>query len=163
LSGSGPNTTPGSGTFSVHDNYYDPSHVIGLSYPTYGENDKYSGSTFAHNVNMKTGKVEQDSNAPATTPPTNNPPTTTPTDPTGPTNPPTSANPAAPKIATFSNDSGVAGDGITNDNTLTITGTGVANTTIKVFDGGKQIGTTTTNSSGAWTYTTATLADGSHN
>ena len=33
------------------------------------------------------------------------------------------AAPAAPAIASFSNDSGTAGDGITNDNTLTLTGT----------------------------------------
>src|SRR5262249_29418159 len=76
---------------------------------------------------------------------------------------PASSNPSAPKIASFSNDSGVTGDGVTNDNTLTVTGTAAANSTVKMFDGGKQIGTTTANSSGAWTHTTAALADGSHN
>ena len=48
--------------------------------------------------------------------------------------------PAAPVIATFSTDSGVAGDHITNDNTLTLTGTAAANSTVKVFDGATQIG-----------------------
>ena len=65
-------------------------------------------------------------------------------------------------ITAFSTDSGVAGDHITNDNTLTLTGTAAANGTVKVFDGANQIGTATANSSGAWTYTTAALTNGSH-
>ena len=65
-------------------------------------------------------------------------------------------------ITAFSTDSGTAGDHITNDNTLTLTGTAAANGTVKVFDGANQIGTATANSSGAWTYTTAALAEGSH-
>ena len=43
--------------------------------------------------------------------------------------------PVAPVIASFSTDSGTVGDGITNDNTLTLTGTAEANATVKVFDG----------------------------
>ena len=70
--------------------------------------------------------------------------------------------PAAPTIAKFSTDSGVVGDHITNDNTLTLSGTAVANSTVKVFDGTTQIGTATADSSGAWTLTTAPLPDGSH-
>ena len=35
--------------------------------------------------------------------------------------------PVAPTIASFSTDSGTVGDGITNDNTLTLTGTAEAN------------------------------------
>ncbi|WP_430649563.1 Ig-like domain-containing protein [Bradyrhizobium murdochi] len=62
----------------------------------------------------------------------------------------------------FSNDSGASGDGITNDNTLTVSGSAAANSTVKVFDGATQIGTATANSSGAWTYTTAALTDGNH-
>jgi hypothetical protein len=69
---------------------------------------------------------------------------------------------AVPRIASFSTDSGVAGDHITNDNTLTLTGTAVASSTVTVFDGTKQLGTATANSSGTWTFTTAALADGSH-
>ena len=68
--------------------------------------------------------------------------------------------PAAPTIASFSTDSGTVGDHITNDNTLTLTGTAAANSTVKVFDGANQIGTTTANSSGAWSYTTAALPKG---
>ena len=70
--------------------------------------------------------------------------------------------PSAPTIASFSNDSGVVGDHITNDNTLTLTGTAAANSTVKVFDGSTQVGTATANSSGAWSLTTTTLVDGSH-
>ncbi|HMM88335.1 Ig-like domain-containing protein [Bradyrhizobium sp.] len=70
--------------------------------------------------------------------------------------------PSAPTIATFSRDTGVAGDNITNDNTLTLTGTAAANSTVKVFDGGKQIGTATANSNGAWSYTTSALSDAAH-
>ncbi|MEH2588309.1 Ig-like domain-containing protein [Bradyrhizobium sp. AZCC 1721] len=62
----------------------------------------------------------------------------------------------------FSNDSGTSGDGITNDSTLTLSGSAAANSTVKVFDGTTQIGTTTTNSSGAWSYTTAALSNGNH-
>ena len=72
------------------------------------------------------------------------------------------AAPSAPAIASFSNDSGTVGDGITNDNTLTLTGTAAANSTVKVYDGATLLGTATANGSGAWSYTTAALADGSH-
>ena len=63
--------------------------------------------------------------------------------------------PAAPTIASFSTDSGVVGDGITNDKTLTLTGTAVANSTVNVYDGATLLGTATANGSGAWSYTTA--------
>ena len=43
--------------------------------------------------------------------------------------------PVAPTITSFSTDSGVVGDRITNDNTLTLTGTAEANSTVKVYDG----------------------------
>jgi hypothetical protein len=79
---------------------------------------------------------------------------------TGTTPPPTT--PAAPTIASFSNDSGVAGDRITNDSTLTLTGTAAANSTVKVFDGNTQLGTATANGSGVWSYTTAAMTDGNH-
>ncbi len=70
--------------------------------------------------------------------------------------------PAAPKIATFSKDTGVAGDHITSDNTLTLTGTAAANSTVKVFDGKTQLGTVTADAKGAWHYSTAALPDGKH-
>ena len=58
--------------------------------------------------------------------------------------------PAAPTIASFSTDSGTVGDGITNDNTLTLTGTAEANATVKVFDGATLLGSAVANGSGAW-------------
>jgi hypothetical protein len=67
-----------------------------------------------------------------------------------------------PTIVSYSQDSGVKGDGITNDSTLTLSGTAAANGVVKLVDGTSQIGTATTNSSGTWSYTTPTLADGSH-
>ena len=72
------------------------------------------------------------------------------------------AAPVAPSIASFSTDSGVVGDHITNDNTLTLTGTAEANSTVKVYDGVTLFGSVTANGSGAWTYTTAALANGAH-
>src|SRR6185437_5610233 len=59
-------------------------------------------------------------------------------------------------------DSGTVGDGITNDNTLTLTGTAEANSTVKVYDGATLLGTATTDGSGAWSYITAALSDGAH-
>ena len=63
-------------------------------------------------------------------------------------------------IASFSTDSGVVGDGITNDNTLTLTGTAEANSTVKVYDGATLLGSATANGTGAWSYTTAALSNG---
>lgn len=130
-------------TVTVHDNYYD-AKGYGFVYPNSGPDDGNPKSIYIHNVNMKTGAVLQDSDAPTSS---------TPTTPTA---------PSAPTIASFSNDTGVAGDKITADNTLTLTGTAAANSTVKVFDGTTQIGTATANSSGAWSYTTSALADGNH-
>ena len=70
--------------------------------------------------------------------------------------------PVAPTIASFSTDSGTVGDGITNDNTLTLTGTAEANATVKVYDGATLLGSAVANGSGAWSYTTAALANGAH-
>jgi hypothetical protein len=70
--------------------------------------------------------------------------------------------PVAPAIASFSTDSGVVGDGITNDNTLTLAGTAEANSTVKVYDGATLLGSATANGSGAWSYTTAALSNGAH-
>ena len=70
--------------------------------------------------------------------------------------------PVAPSITSFTTDSGTKGDGITNDNTLTLSGTAEANSTVKVFDGATLLGSVAANGSGAWSYTTAALADGAH-
>jgi hypothetical protein len=84
-----------------------------------------------------------------------------PLDPVIPAAPPPTP-PAAPQITSFSTDSGIVGDHITNDNTLILTGTAVANSTVNVFDGTTPIGTTTANSSGQWHLTTPVLSDGTH-
>src|SRR5690606_89851 len=62
-------------------------------------------------------------------------------------------------------DSGTSGDGITNDNTPTLTGTADANVTITVTsDVDGVLGTTTADGSGDWSYTPTTpLTDGTHN
>ena len=44
---------------------------------------------------------------------------------------------------------------------VTLTGTAEAYSTVTVYDNSTQLGTTTTNGSGGWTFTTAPLADGS--
>ena len=73
-----------------------------------------------------------------------------------------STGPAAPTIASFSPDSGTVGDGITNVTVLTLTGTATASSTVNVYDGATLLGTATANSSGAWSFTTGTLSNGSH-
>src|SRR5262249_11627247 len=70
--------------------------------------------------------------------------------------------PVAPSIISFSSDSGTAGDRITNHNTLTLNGTPEANATVKAVDGTALLGSAVANGSGAWSYTTSALADGSH-
>ena len=70
--------------------------------------------------------------------------------------------PDSPIIRSFSPDSGVVGDGITNASTLVLNGTAAANDTLQIFDGSTLLGTATASSSGAWSYTTAALANGSH-
>ncbi|MBR0934952.1 Ig-like domain-containing protein [Bradyrhizobium jicamae] len=69
---------------------------------------------------------------------------------------------ATPTVASFSPDSNVVGDGITNANQLTLSGTAVAGSTVEVFDGTVQIGTATADATGAWSFVTGTLADGVH-
>ena len=70
--------------------------------------------------------------------------------------------PAVPTISSVSPDTGVAGDGITNASTLTLTGTAVASSTVNVYDGATLLGTATANASGAWTFTSGTLGNGAH-
>ncbi len=70
--------------------------------------------------------------------------------------------PTTPDVTTISDDTGSdTTDGITNDNTLIISGISDANNTVEVFIDGNNIGTTTADSSGNWSfdYTGTTLAD----
>ena len=70
--------------------------------------------------------------------------------------------PAAPTIASWSPDSGVVGDGITNVNTPTLKGSAAASSTVTVYDGSTKLGVVTASSTGAWSFTTAKLSDGTH-
>lgn len=70
--------------------------------------------------------------------------------------------PGAPTVASFSPDSGKVGDGITNVNHIMLAGTAAAGSTVEVFDGATKIGTASANAGGAWSFATATLADGNH-
>ena len=72
--------------------------------------------------------------------------------------------PATSTVVSISADSGTAGDFITNDNTLIITGTAEPSLTVEVFINGVSVGTTTTDGSGAWTFdhTGTILADGTY-
>src|SRR6185369_1621643 len=69
---------------------------------------------------------------------------------------------SAPTISSFSNDSGIAGDNITNDNTLTLTGSAAAGNTVSIYDGATLLGTAVADGSGAWTFTTGALTDATH-
>src|SRR5665811_136251 len=69
--------------------------------------------------------------------------------------------PAAPAITAITTDSGTVGDHITNDTSLTISGTAEANSTVKVFQDGVLIGTTTASAGGVWSLADPnTLVDG---
>ena len=54
------------------------------------------------------------------------------------------------------------GDGITNDNTLTLSGSAEAGSTVRVYDGATLLGSVAASGTGAWSYTTAALANGGH-
>ena len=56
----------------------------------------------------------------------------------------------------------VANGGSTNDSTPTLSGTTEAGGRVSIFDGGTLLGTVTANGSGAWSFTTSALAQGSH-
>jgi len=48
---------------------------------------------------------------------------------------------ASPTITSFSPESGVVGDGITKNTTISLTGTAAAGSMVTIFDGAKQVGT----------------------
>ena len=71
--------------------------------------------------------------------------------------------PAAPVITGFSDDSGTPGDGLTNDATPTLTGTAAAGATVTIRSGTDVLGSTTAHAAtGAWSFTSPTLAEGAH-
>jgi autotransporter-associated beta strand protein len=73
--------------------------------------------------------------------------------------------PAAPSISTVTDDVSpvtgtVASGGTTNDTDLVLAGTAEANSSVTLYDGSTSLGATSANGSGAWSFTTATLANG---
>jgi len=65
-------------------------------------------------------------------------------------------------ITGFSDDTGTLGDRITSDRTITLTGTANANALVRVLNGTTAIGSVSASAQGTWSFTTASLADGSH-
>ncbi|MGK5015003.1 Ig-like domain-containing protein [Janthinobacterium sp. HLS12-2] len=74
--------------------------------------------------------------------------------------------PSAPPTPALSSgsDSGILGDGITNDTTPTVTGTAAANATVQLYDtnGTTLLGSSTADGSGNWSITSSTLGQGVH-
>ena len=69
--------------------------------------------------------------------------------------------PATPVITSIADDSGASGDHLTNDTSLTISGTAEAGSTVEVFQDGASIGTVVADGGGHWSKADAnTLADG---
>lgn len=73
---------------------------------------------------------------------------------------PTSTVPSPPKVSSFSRDSGLVGDHTTTDTTVTLNGSGPPKSGVRIFDGKIEIGTTTAEANGVWSYTT--VPDGKH-
>ncbi|WP_186464817.1 Ig-like domain-containing protein, partial [Azospirillum brasilense] len=73
--------------------------------------------------------------------------------------------PAAPSALalTAATNTGSTADTITGNATPTITGSAVPLSEVVLYDGASAIGTVTADSSGLWTLTTGTLAEGAHN
>jgi hypothetical protein len=70
--------------------------------------------------------------------------------------------PAAPVVAGISPDSGVAGDGVTNVPAPTVFGTAEPGSTVTVYRNGASVASVTANASGAWSYLSNNLGDGSY-
>lgn len=71
--------------------------------------------------------------------------------------------PAVPGITSFLPDTGIAGDGITNANRLTLAGSAEAGSTVRIYDGTTNVGAATANASGAWRFATVQLSNATHN
>jgi Ca2+-binding RTX toxin-like protein len=70
--------------------------------------------------------------------------------------------PSAPALAGASDSGRSSTDGVTNDNTPTLTGTAVAGAAVALLDGTRQVGAATTDANGHWSITSLALADGVH-
>ncbi len=74
----------------------------------------------------------------------------------------TIAPPSTPVLSTASDLGFSNSDGLTADNTPTLTGSGPLNATINLFDGGSPLGSTASDGSGVWSFTSPVLTDGLH-
>ena len=72
------------------------------------------------------------------------------------------AGPATPLVTSVGTDTGVQGDRVTADNTLTVTGIAEPGSTVKVYDNGVLVGTAVADATGNYSVTTSVLADGQH-
>jgi ELWxxDGT repeat protein len=70
--------------------------------------------------------------------------------------------PAVPTITDFADNSGLTTDNITNDQTVTLSGTTDGDTTVHVFDGPAELGQVAVGADGLWQFTTPALVDGTH-
>ena len=72
--------------------------------------------------------------------------------------------PAAPQLQAASDTGASSADGITSDTTPTVGGTAEAHAAVTLYDGDGMtvLGTATADAAGAWSITSAALADGSH-
>jgi large repetitive protein len=71
--------------------------------------------------------------------------------------------PSRPDLTDASDSGASHTDNLTNVTTPTFVGTAEANSTVRLLEGGKVLGTATASSAGNWTITSSTLADGVHN
>jgi hypothetical protein len=76
--------------------------------------------------------------------------------------PPPLAPPAAPVIALFSPDTAPVDDGHTTATSITLSGTGKANSTVNVFDGTTSVGHASVDASGSWSLLANGLTVGPH-
>ena len=65
-----------------------------------------------------------------------------------------------PVIASLADDTGIAGDRLTSDNTLALGGTAEAGATVEVFNGATLLETVVATAAGLWSFVTSSLADG---
>ncbi|MEI6159570.1 MAG: Ig-like domain-containing protein, partial [Roseococcus sp.] len=70
--------------------------------------------------------------------------------------------PTTPSITGFSEDTGMLGDGLTADRSITLTGTAPSRAQVEIFVDGASQGVVTAGTSGAWSFTSSALADGQH-
>jgi hypothetical protein len=72
------------------------------------------------------------------------------------------AAPGKPAVTAFAFNSGSTADRLTDDATVTLSGTAEPLSKVSVFDGGTRLDGTLADATGAWSLTTAVLADGLH-